>query len=422
MARDYPDTYGLEQGTMPDDLYAIYKPIYDKYDKLIRSAQGKGTEVDWNEVIDRAKSPQEVDKIMDQIYAAGNESPELIDRALIKKESFKPTKASAPTRFAGKLIYAEFATVDPVIFEKYDVVNADDILKDVLRDNNLSSDPNFESKPGLLLYSSPNRVLLEKQVEERVKALLKEGKTVVSSNWFLRDIADVASFPSSSKAVFSKDASSPEESVDQFNAYISKNETRQNKYDATQVEGWESITYDTKGNVVEKSTNKTVKELFEKGTINSTFVEMMTKAPNIKKLQDAVAQYLIPANRNLFNKTNKAGEVIPLTFGELTEIYEKRAKQFYNQGMLTEMELAEALQFVEDFASKVQPSKPSVTDTVNDESKKDIKDAVDSATDPANKIQDIQDLDEEVRSTSKKEIDDDFLDGLNDCPGGKIIN
>lgn len=399
--------------------------IEAKYDAELAALESKptGSQVDWNTVIDRAKSAQEIDKIMDQIYAAGNESPELIDRALIKKESFKPTKASAPTRFAGKLIYAEFATVDPVIFEKYDVVNADDILKDVLRDNNLSSDPNFESKPGLLLYGSPNRVLLEKQVEERVKALLKEGKTVVSSNWFLRDIADVASFPSSSKAVFSKDASSPEESVDQFNAYISKNETRQNKYDATQVEGWESITYDTKGNVVEKSTNKTVKELFEKGTINSTFVEMMTKAPNIKKLQDAVAQYLIPANRNLFNKTNKAGEVIPLTFGELSEIYEKRAKQFYNQGMLTEMELAEALQFVEDFASKVQPSKPSVTDTVNDESKKDIKDAVDSATDPANKIKDIQDLDEEVRSTSKKEIDDDFLDGLNECAGsGKKID
>jgi ADP-ribose pyrophosphatase YjhB (NUDIX family) len=29
------DTYGENQGNMPDDLYAIYKPIYDKYNKLI---------------------------------------------------------------------------------------------------------------------------------------------------------------------------------------------------------------------------------------------------------------------------------------------------------------------------------------------------------------------------------------------------
>ena len=32
---DYPGTYGKEQGTMPDSLYAIYRPIYDKYDALI---------------------------------------------------------------------------------------------------------------------------------------------------------------------------------------------------------------------------------------------------------------------------------------------------------------------------------------------------------------------------------------------------
>jgi hypothetical protein len=32
---EYPDTYAEKQGNMPDDLYAIYKPIYDKYDALI---------------------------------------------------------------------------------------------------------------------------------------------------------------------------------------------------------------------------------------------------------------------------------------------------------------------------------------------------------------------------------------------------
>ena len=36
MAKDYPDTYGDNQGKMPDDLYAIYKPIYDKYNGLIK--------------------------------------------------------------------------------------------------------------------------------------------------------------------------------------------------------------------------------------------------------------------------------------------------------------------------------------------------------------------------------------------------
>jgi hypothetical protein len=41
---DYSDTYGEKQGNMPDNLYAIYKPIYDKYNKLITNvSEGKPT-------------------------------------------------------------------------------------------------------------------------------------------------------------------------------------------------------------------------------------------------------------------------------------------------------------------------------------------------------------------------------------------
>ena len=32
---DFKDTYGENQGNMPNDLYAIYKPIYDRYNELI---------------------------------------------------------------------------------------------------------------------------------------------------------------------------------------------------------------------------------------------------------------------------------------------------------------------------------------------------------------------------------------------------
>ncbi len=89
----FEGTYGDNKGKMPDDLYAIYKPIYDKYDKLITpllpdTGKKETKQVDWNAVIDRATSAKEVDKIMDQIYAANASTPELIDRALVKKESF----------------------------------------------------------------------------------------------------------------------------------------------------------------------------------------------------------------------------------------------------------------------------------------------------------------------------------------------
>jgi len=36
--KDYPDTYGEKQGNMPDNLYAIYKPIYEEYNRKITLA------------------------------------------------------------------------------------------------------------------------------------------------------------------------------------------------------------------------------------------------------------------------------------------------------------------------------------------------------------------------------------------------
>jgi hypothetical protein len=55
---NYSDTKGDTQGSMPDDLYAIYKPIYDKYDALItpllrevKSEQTPGTETNTPEIV-----------------------------------------------------------------------------------------------------------------------------------------------------------------------------------------------------------------------------------------------------------------------------------------------------------------------------------------------------------------------------------
>ncbi len=390
----------------------------------LTALEGKptGSQVDWNTVIDRAKSAQEIDKIMDQIYAANASTPELIDRALVKKESFKKSKANVPTRFGGKLIYAPYGTVDPIIFEKYDIVNADDVLKEVLRENNLSEDPNFEEKPGAVLYASPKRAILENNVKEKIKELLKSGKTVVSSNWFLRAEADVFSSPSSSKALFVKEADSAESSIDQFNEYVAKEPARQAAYDITQQEGWESITTDTKGNQVEKNTNKTIKELFEKGAINSTFVEMLVKAPNLQKLQDALAQYRIPENRSLFNKKDKEGNIVPMTFEELAEIYDKRVKAFYNQNLIELMDVAQANEFIFDLRNKLASEKEGIVDNMDEETKNEIKEAVNSATDPATKIKDIQNLNDEVNNTSEEEIDNEFLDSLKECDGGKQID
>ena len=48
---DYPDTYGKKQGNMPNDLYAIYKAIYDRYDEVLTPLLGTKTTTETKEEI-----------------------------------------------------------------------------------------------------------------------------------------------------------------------------------------------------------------------------------------------------------------------------------------------------------------------------------------------------------------------------------
>jgi hypothetical protein len=76
---------------------------------------GKGpasAQVDWNAVIDRATSAKEVDKIMDQIYEANvSTTPELIDKALVKKQSFSPAPVTS-TSTTGKVPFNGIETTE----------------------------------------------------------------------------------------------------------------------------------------------------------------------------------------------------------------------------------------------------------------------------------------------------------------------
>ena len=97
---------------------------YAELDAL-EGAKPAKQQLDWNAVIDRAASAKEVEKIIDQIYAAGAESPELIDRALVKKDSFPKTvtelkEAIVQRLKAGDTItgtVSKKSTDDPTIFE-----------------------------------------------------------------------------------------------------------------------------------------------------------------------------------------------------------------------------------------------------------------------------------------------------------------
>jgi len=213
---------------------------------------------------------------MDQIYAANVSTPELIDKALVKKQSFKPAKTKSPSRFKGKLIWAPPGTVDPIVFERYDAVNADDVLKEVLVDTGfMKSGESFE-EANMRLVKSDQKDRVNGEFLRKINELKKEGKTIISQNWFLEKQADVISRPSLEKA-FDKEL---------YDKKIKANSSASSQYSESQEEGWES-----RVNNVEKNTNLSVKELFEKDTKTSQPVQNIMQAADIYALRAIAKQY-----------------------------------------------------------------------------------------------------------------------------------
>lgn len=372
--------------------------------------------VDWNAVIDRATSAQEVDKIMDQIYAANASTPELIDRALVKKQSFKPAKTKVPSRFAGKLIWAQYGTVDPKIFEEYDVINADDVFNKVAAEMGIVANPNLSLAQTVELYRSSsdksenakaNQIYAA--VRNYIKELKSQGKTIVAYNWFLQQNADIISSPPKEKATFLNDAKTPEESIELFEKFITMYPARASAYDATQLKGWESIVNNT-----EKKTRSTVRELFEKGSLTSTPIDNIQNADvsiGYQGLIDILAAYLAnPDVQNLYTITDIDNTLRVAPKETIIEMVKDKIKTF---SQLLEKEpgnveeTKEALDTVDTLVSKYNPSaKPN---EISSEDKSKASEIVaNPLTDPSAAAQTFA----EAANSTQEDVDNQFTKTL----------
>jgi len=383
----------------PEDL-AKYNEIYDRYDKLITpllpvSGQPKTKEVDWNAVIDGATSVQEVDKIMDQIYAANASTPELIDKALVKKQSFKPVKSKSPSRFTGKLIWAPAGTVDPKIFESYDIVNADDILKETMVDMGfMKADGNYQEAT-MRLSKSSEKDRINGEVIRKIKELKNQGKTIVAQNYFLEKQADIVSRPSKDKA-FDKDI---------YNNVIGRTSFSQEEYDKSQEEGWE-----TRMNNVETATNLSVKELLEKDTKMSQPVQNIMQAADIYALRAIAKQYAASDEDRpkYFYRADKENNRVTLSPDELYAILEKRGNQLVKRGVNGPNDLKTVLMEIENI---LKPSEPMGTEQTTEE-KAELNTAVQAGNDTSDIADEATNLDSEAENKSQKNIDDEFTDSI----------
>jgi hypothetical protein len=111
---DFPNTYGEKQGNMPDDLYTIYKPIYDKYDALITALQ---TQPSAAEEVEELAGQALIDANAKEILANGttmeilkgfteNVENDVVDTAVLLRQGF-PDRATALASYKRAVEIAE---------------------------------------------------------------------------------------------------------------------------------------------------------------------------------------------------------------------------------------------------------------------------------------------------------------------------
>ena len=322
-------------------------------------------------------------------------------------------KASAPTRFKGKLIYAEPGSVDPSVFRQYDVVNADDILATIGTEMGIT--PEAGESIYKAIYNSPRSEEVYSEFKKRVNSLTKSGKTVITSSFTLRDLADVRSTPARGEFKFFAGATSEEESLKMFDAWVNQNSTRKSQYDAAQEEGWESVVQPIKKGqpAFEATTNKTVKELFEISQLPSTFVYKMQTASSLTTLRNLAAIYFSdPTNKKKFYNVTPEGKRILLEPAQVKALYNKRVDQlFKNTRELNAEDITSAKEFFTNLMTEAQIVEQPTTMT--EEDKQSAEAAVNESS-PTDLAAVAKQAVEDAKKSTVEEVNDEFNNNL-DC-------
>jgi hypothetical protein len=402
---EYRDTNTSNPITNLEEVYRE-KSAVERYKITSEETTPK---VDWNAVIDRATSAQEVDKIMDQIYAANASTPELIDKALVKKQSFTPAKTKVPSRFAGKVIWAQPGTVNPEIFEKFDVVNADDIAAEIAARRGITPEEGKTIHETIQNQSKTVRDDIQTQVINELERLKNEGKTIISSNWYVKAngsrIIDIISSPAEKEAVFMGRGMTPEQSVKAFNEWIGENQIRANEYSATQQADWVSQQMSGK-TLIEKNTQATVQQLFEREQVRSTPLRSITNAGNSQYLIDSITAYMYnPEIRGSYTVKDANGVERVLTPEEVVELAKKRAKR-----LMDKEEFDTFSQEIDNMMAKeVTPTQPTVSQEDKSSAQDAITDAGNASDISASTAAKIAD---DAAKKTNEQVDDEFDDSL----------
>jgi len=350
-------------------------------------------------------------KLMDRGKGShANSLAEVVEQLRSKPTSVSTTptttaKTAVPSRFAGKVIWAQPGTVNPEIFEKFDVVNSDDIVEKIAARRDITAEEGKTIHQTIQNQPSAVRADIQNEVKAEIERLKGQGKTIITSNWYMQgsSLVDITSSPAEKEAVFMGKNMSPEESVKAFNKWLSDNRMRKEDYLATQEADWVSQQMSGK-TLIEKNTQATVQQLFEREQVRSTPLRSITNAGNSQYLIDSITAYMYnPEIRGAYTIKDANGAERVLTPEEVAELAKKRAKRVMNKEEFNNF----SQEIDKMMAQQVTPTQT----TVSQEDKSSAQDAINSASEmPTAKTNEIVN---NAENKSQKDVDDDFDNNLN---------
>ena len=280
-------------------------------------------------------------------------------------------KKAAPEQYAGKIIYAVPGSINPDIFDAYDIVNGDDVLKEILVARGLMSENQSANSAGMKLYSllvDEKKIndQTHKEITDEVSAKMREmanaGKTVVTSNEFMADPnkADVLSLPSANDVVYlEKD---PAKSITKFKTKTSK-------------KGYIQALYNNP-DIADKVTRASLQDILMGEVIDNPIIQSIVKASDPQLVMDKVKAFFAldeEARTSLFYYINNEGEQTPYSEKEMVDLAKKvitKIEKDKEERDLLLSELDELLPPMSQEAPITPEEKESVTTAV--ESGKDL--------------------------------------------------
>lgn len=311
----------------------------------------------------------------------------------------KPTgKRSAPEQYTGQIIYAVPGSVNPAVFDTYDIVNGDEVLKEILVAKGLMSSNVSSDKAGVTLYkllvddkkiSAEEHTAITNEASSKMRELANNGKTVVTSNDFMADPSkvDVMSLPAANEVFYLE--RDPAKSVDRFKKKIATKEYIKALYDNPEI--------------ADKVTRANLQDMLMGEIKDNPIIQSIMKASDPQLVMTKIQAFFAmdeEARASLFYHVNSDGEQVPYSEKEMVELGKKVITKIEKNKEEREVFLSE----LDELLPAMTPETP-----ITPEEKESVTTAVESGKDLDESQGTLRNLFDEAKNKTPEQLREELL-------------